>query len=274
MVEIIARNAKAQSRIVHSLQKTFWVGSVAIFCLFSQKSLLQELTSGNENSSFEQKTVELQSKNSKLNVLAKSPTFGLDNVLANYVFLDFLQYFGDERAREELGYGLTTSFFEAILTYTPDYRQFYFFLSGSGSLYAAQPQETTRLIERGLKKISPSQPNDSYYIWRYKGVDELLFLGDGEAAQQSFAIAALWAEQSDHPNSDAMEKASRQTAQYLALNPQSESVQVQAWSSVLANALNEETQRQAIEQIKELGGEVTISDDGKIRVELSSDRSS
>ncbi|MEO1391458.1 MAG: hypothetical protein AAFV90_00940 [Cyanobacteria bacterium J06634_5] len=269
MVTMIAQNSQARHKVAHSILKCFWVVLAIFLCLLFQKSSLQELTSGDENLSIKQKTVKLQAKGSKLALLAKTPTFGLDNVLANYIFLDFLQYFGDIETRKELDYNLVISFFEGILAHTPHYRQFYFFLSGSGSLYAAQPQESIMLIEKGLQELSPNQPDDSYYIWRYKGVDELLFLGDGEAAQQSFETSVLWAEQSDHPDSEVIGQLSKQTARYLALNPQSEFAQVQAWSSILATAFNERTQKQAIERIRKLGGRVTISEGGEFKVEFS-----
>ncbi len=256
-------------RLLSILYKTLWISSGIFLCILFQRSLLQRLTSSSQPLLIEQEKIKLKGKESKLAALNKIPAFGFDNIVANYIFLDFLQYFGDDEARAEFGYDLTTSFFESVLSRTPDYRQFYLFLSESISLYAAQPHKSIKLIEQGLKELSPNQPVDGFYIWRYKAIDELLYLGDGKAAQQSFETVALWAEQSDHYDSEFIKEISRQTAQYLALNPQSKSAQVQAWNSVLVSALNERTQKQAIKQIEKLGGRVTVSAVGEFEVEFS-----
>ena len=118
--------------------------------------------------------------------------------------------------------------------------------------------------------MEPTTVSDSFYIWRYKGIDELLFLGDGKAAQHSFETAADWAAQSDYAGSDVIEKASRQTAEFLAQNPESETAQIQAWGSVLASAINQTTRQQAISQIEKLGGKVTITENGQFKVEFPS----
>lgn len=208
-------------------------------------------------------------KSAELEIASKVPTFGLNNVYANLTFLKFLQYFGDDKVRSVEGYELVPDFFESIISHDPYYRSFYLFLSGSGSIYAASPQESITIIDKGLKNLSPNQPSDSYYIWRYKGVDELLFLGDGKSAQESFETAADWAKESSDINSDMFERLSRQTAQHLSVNPLSMSAQVNAWSSVLTTALDNNTRAHAVSQIEELGGSVSFSKEGGIKIEFA-----
>ena len=265
MVTVSSKIMWTQSNTVSNGQRTFWIVSITLFCILFQSSSLQSLTSTRRKPAAREEVV-LATKKSNLAVLGVIPNFGFDNTIANYIFLDFLQYFGDDEARSSLGYDLTTSFFESILSHTPDYRQFYLFLSGSSSIYTAKPHKSIELIEMGLKQLSPNLPNDSYYIWRYKGVDELLFLGDSRSAQSSFETAALWASQSHDSESDLIEEVSRQTAQYLVLNPQSKSAQIQAWGSILTTALDETTQKRAIEQIEALGGKVSDSESGQFKI--------
>lgn len=208
-------------------------------------------------------------KVAKLKTISSIPTFGFRNILADGTFLDFLQYFGDDTVRERDGYALSTDFFEAILSLDPHYRNFYLFLSGSGSVYAAKPIESVEMMDEALEGLAPNKPSDSYFIWRYKGIDELLFVVDGQAAQKSFEMAADWAEESQHSESERFQELSRQTAIYLASNPQSKAAQVNAWSSVLTTALDDETRQRAVEQIETLGGSVTFSEDGGINIEFA-----
>ncbi len=204
--------------------------------------------------------------------LAKNvPTFGFDNLVADWFFLQFLQYFGDDQARAITGYSLSPEFFKVIIPNDPYYRLFYMFLSGSTSNFAAQPEQSVALIAQGLDRLTPAFPDDGFYIWRYRGVDELLYLGDGEAAQKSFQTAADWARQSPHPDAPFIAENSQRTADFLANNPLSKQAQVNAWASVLSNAFDDATRQKAIERIEALGGKVTISETGGISLQFPED---
>lgn len=204
-----------------------------------------------------------------LSFLKHSPSLGFDNLIANATFVQFLQYFGDEEARKQFGYVKSPKFFETITSRDPNYRNFYIFLSGSSTLYAGQPQKTVDLMASGLAKLSPNQPPDSYYIWRYKAVDELLFLGDNEAAQKSFSSAAKWADQSTDPGAEYTSKRSQKTASFLAEDPDSKTAQIDAWSSLLTTAMDKNTRDRAVERIQSLGGNVVFSEDGGISIQYN-----
>ena len=206
-----------------------------------------------------------------LDLAQKMPTFGFDNLVADWFFLRFLQYFGDDAARAKTGYGLSPEFFQVIIPRDPFYRLFYLFLSGSTSNFAALPEQSVALMAQGLERLTPTVPPDSFYIWRYRGVDELLYLGDGKAAQKSFQTAAEWARQSPHPDAPFMADNSQRTADFLANNPLSKQAQVNAWASVLANAFDDATRQKAIERIEALGGQVTISETGGISLQFPED---
>ncbi len=122
-------------------------------------------------------------------------------------------------------------------------------------------------MNQGLKSLAPKIPKQSYYIWRYKGTDELLFLGNSQAAKQSFETAGEWADAYTDDDSKDIAKLSHQTAQFLAKNPNSKSAQVSSWSSVLNNAFDDRVRKIAISRIQALGGKVSITPDGQVKVQ-------
>lgn len=203
----------------------------------------------------------------RLEVLQNLPSaLNFDNMLANWVFLQFLQYFGDDPARRISSYQLSPEFFEVVLDRDPRFLDAYFFLSGSTSLYAGMPKRTIALIDKGLPNLTPQVPPRSYYIWRYKGIDELLFLGDSQAARRSLLMAAQWAETYNDPLSQRDAALSRQMAEFLARNPNSRTVQVQAWAIVLNSAPDDRTRKLAIDRIRALGGSVELTPQGTLKI--------
>jgi hypothetical protein len=121
-------------------------------------------------------------------------------------------------------------------------------------------------MEKGLKLLTPKVPPKSYYVWRYKGIDELLFLGDAQAAKQSFATAAQWASTYTDAESKQVAAISQRTAEFLVRNPNSKSAQVGAWTMVLSNQVDEQTRNLAIKRIEALGGKVSITPQGAMQV--------
>lgn len=198
----------------------------------------------------------------RLSLLQKIPSFGYDNLLANWVYLSFLQYFGDDEVRAKTGYALSPEYFEIILKHDPRFRLAYLGLSTSTSMYAAMPERSVEITERGLKHLTPWLPPDSYYVWRYKGIDELLFLGNSQAARKSFQSAADWASKHSDEDSKLSASISQGTANFLARNPNSKRAQISAWGMVLQNQTDKETEKRAIRAIEALGGQVISTPQG------------
>jgi hypothetical protein len=219
-------------------------------------------------SSYEQLEQKDDTEVLRLTTLSKSPGFGFRNLIADWTFLSFLQYFGDDEAREKVGYQISPEFFRVVLDRDPYFFLGYVFLSGSTSMYAAQPQTTVDIIEQHLPVLTPEIPPESAIIWRYKGVDELLFLGKFEAAQQSYETAAEWAEQSPDPAVQATAAASRQTAEFIAENPDSRRTLIAGWSQILSQAIDENTFNLAVQQVEALGGSVVRTENGGISVQI------
>ncbi len=232
-----------------------------------QKPQLNTVINKAKDASVEDIKKDLEAERLQLELMQKLPSFGFDNMVGNWVFISFAQYFGDETARDKNGYSLSPEYFEVIINRDPYFLDAYKFLSSSTTLYAGMPERTISLMEQGLKSLSPKAPYKAYYIWRYKGTDELLFLGDSQAAKQSFETAGKWADAYSDEDSKYIAKLSHQTAKFLASNPNSKSAQVSAWSLVLTNAFDDRVRKIAISRIQALGGKVSIAEDGQFKVQ-------
>lgn len=230
-----------------------------------QRPQLQQLSRGNERP----KEVLLQEEalwQVRLNLFQQMPAFGLDNVFADYLYLDFIQYFGDTPARKQTGSSLVPTFFTGVVDRDPRFLSAYYSFSVANSIYAGRPDLTVSTIEKGLPFISPHQ-RFAHTVWIYKGTDELLFLGRNKDAQHSYEMAAKWASNHDDPVSQGSAKRSRETAAFLATNPNSKRARAGAWFSILEKALDRETQQFALSQIRSLGGQV-LEKDGSLTLKL------
>ncbi len=210
---------------------------------------------------------EEQQIKASLQLLDKLPAFGFDNLVANWSFLNFLQYFGDDQARPKTGYRITPNFFQVIVDRDPRFLAMYPYLSASVSLYGGQPQQTVRLLQQGISKIPSAMQSEAYFLWQAKATDELLFLGKTQDARHSYEMAAAWASQSSDPQLQAIAIRSRQTAQFLATNPDSRRARVGSWYNILTNAIDDPTRQFAAKQIKALGGEI-VQRNGAFQVKL------
>ena len=202
-----------------------------------------------------------------LQLLERLPTLGFDNLTADWTFLRFLQYFGDDGARQQTDYSLSNQYFEAIIDRDPLFTDIYHYLFTSVSLYNGQPEKAIALTDQALAAMSPEYPPQGYYIWRNKAIDEFLLLEDVDKAIQSHLTAAAWAEQSGDPEGLAVARMSRQTAEFLKTDPDSRIAKSLAWSNIVLRAVDERARQFAIEKIAEIGGEVTI-ENGAVRVFL------
>ncbi|MGJ3249402.1 MAG: hypothetical protein ACFE0I_25430 [Elainellaceae cyanobacterium] len=252
--------------------ETLVIGAIAIACMVGigalQRPRLARLQDASQTMTQDAAEQAEQAKELQLRFLDYAPDFGFDNLMADWVFLNFVQYFGDTPAREHTGYRLSPEYFDVILARDPYFRLGYFFLSASTSLYAGMPQRTVDIIERELPHLSPTLPDKAYYVWRYKGIDELLFLGDTAAARESFTKVTEWASVYSDKESQQIARSSAQTVQFLKSNPDSRSAQISVWTMVFNNAFDEATQQLAINQMRNLGATVSTDENGNLQVSL------
>ncbi|MEY2979299.1 MAG: hypothetical protein ACO3NK_13405 [Prochlorotrichaceae cyanobacterium] len=210
----------------------------------------------------------LARERSRLQVLRTVPAFGFDALIADWTLLNFFDYFGDDPLRSATGYDLSPEYFKVILDRNPYFWEAYFFLSASTSLYAAKPEETVALLNEHLPQLSPTLPPQSYLLWRYKATDELLFLGDSDAAKASYQMGVTWARENGSPSALISAESYQQTIDFLNQDPDSSAAQISAWGSILSNAFDENTQKLAIGRIRSLGGDVILSEQGGYSITL------
>ena len=251
------------NKLASRLLGTFCIAAISVF----QYSSLNKLASHSRDDVVQNNYLNDEQAVEQLKILKNTPSFGFGNSIANWGFLSFLQYFGDEEARNISDYSLSPDYLSAVLSHDPYYKDFYLFLSESTTFYAGMPDKTVELMAEGLSYLNDNRAADSYYIWRYKGSDELLFLNEANAAQQSFEMAATWADESSEEDSEFMAALSRQTASFLASDPNSTQAKIGAWSNILMTSRDEQTQARAVEGIRSLGGEVIVSDTGRLSIE-------
>lgn len=248
------------------------VGASFVICLcilgvgLIQYPRLQKLINTQESPSLENVEKQIKAEHTRLNLIKKMPSFGYDNFIANLVYLKFLQYFGDDDVREKTGYSLSPEYFEIILARDPRFLEAYLSLSTSTSLYAAMPERAIKLMDEGLKSLSPKLPERSYYAWRYKAIDELLFLGNVQASKQSFATAAKWASTYPDDESKYVASISQNTVEFLNQNPDSKYARIATWAMVLNNQVDDRTRKRAISEIEALGGKVITNSQGNSQI--------
>lgn len=206
----------------------------------------------------------------RLNLLEKIPVFGFTNLVADWTYLNFIQYFGDTTARQLTGYSLSPEYFAVIVQHNPRLVDAYFYLSPATSLFAGRPDRSVALIAQGLQSITPTIDHTAYLLWFYKGADELLFLGDDRAARHSYEMAAEWA--STFANNPIVAARARETAQFLTKNPKSLQARIGAWTMILNNARDDATRQIAILNIEKLGGEVMIDPNGMLKIKIPDEK--
>lgn len=202
----------------------------------------------------------------QINLQKKMPTFGFDNLLADFNYLQFIQYFGDGEVRNVTGYSLVTDYFETIVAQDHNFIYAHLFLASANSLFAARPEKTVELLDKVIAASSPESPGYPFFLWTYKATDEILFLGDLKAAQNSYLMAAEWASMRNDDLGDELSERYLTTAKFLASNPDSTATEIGAWAGILSQTNDLKTQNYVLKRLKELGAEVNISPDGKFDI--------
>jgi hypothetical protein len=200
----------------------------------------------------------------QLSFLSKTPALGFENVLADWTYLKFIQYFGDDKAREKTGYSLVPKYFSLVVERDPHFIDALMPLEVATSLFAALPEKSVDLLGQALQNIPPKFITRiaPYYLWRAKGNDELLFLGDLEAAKQSYAKSIVWAESSNDEDSQKIIDISKRSIKFLEKNPDSKIARIGAWVNILANRPDPKTVKRVIREIEALGGKVIKTSNG------------
>ncbi|MBN8562914.1 hypothetical protein [Leptolyngbya sp. GGD] len=176
-----------------------------------------------------------QQERVRLTLLSKMPSFGFDNMVANWTFLNFVQYYGDAPARKVTGFSLAPQYFDIVTRHDPRFVDSYLFISGSISHQLGQPELALKLMKRGTDALTPQMHPKAFSVWRFAGLDQILLLGDLPGAAKSFEMTAKWAAESEEYKQFAPNF--QETANFLKTKPNIEAVQFQAWQVVYQDAL-------------------------------------
>ena len=204
---------------------------------------------------------EAQQEALRLRMLKNLPSFGFDNLIADWTFIKFLQYFGDDEAREVTGYNLGQDYFDIVTQRDPRWVDIYLFLSTAISFYQGKPETAVNLMERGTRALSPQIHPQAWIVWRTKGLDELLLLGDIPDSIRSHQMAAHWVEET--PEGPNLAPIFRATAEYLRRDPDSVPVRFTAWSTVYAQTTDKLVRQRAKQALVKLGAQVQKDKNGK-----------
>ncbi len=203
----------------------------------------------------------------RLQILRQSPTFGFSNLVADWTFINFLMYYGDDDARSQTGYGLSPEYFDIVTRLDPWFVQIYPFLSAAVSYQAAQPEKAVALMQRATASLSPQINPKAFIAWRYQGLDQLLLLGDVPGAIASHKMAAEWVKGTPD---QALAPLFQQTAEFLATDPNSIPIRINSWAEVYiqaANTRDKQTLARAEREIRALGGHIQVRD-GKVSLQM------
>jgi hypothetical protein len=185
-----------------------------------------------------------------------SQGFGFNNLIGDWTFLRMLQYVGDTPAREVAGYGAAPAFFDVISQRDPRFIESYIFASGTLSYDLGMPEESIKVLDRGLAALDPKLHKGAHTLWVLKAMDQLLLLGDAAGAAESYRMGGEWAQQSPDPEWQKTGETLIRTSDFLKTDPNSTTVRFWAWSSVFAQAKatgNVKTEERARSELLKLG---------------------
>ena len=191
-----------------------------------------------------------------LSLMARSPSFGLDNILADWAFLNFVQYDGDVATRKAVGYSLAPKYFEMMTRLDPRFVDSYVFLSSIMSYQMGMPNEAIALMDRGTSALTPKDHPKAFLVWRLKGLDQLLMVNDLKASQFSYDQAGDWALASSDVSVREVGPIFKQTAEFIRTDPNNKTMLLWSWSAIYDQAVvtrDEVTQARAREMLLKIG---------------------
>jgi hypothetical protein len=191
-----------------------------------------------------------QQERGRLTLLRRMPTLSYDNLLADWIFLRFLGYFGDDLDRAQTGYDLTPDYFEPIVRLDPRFLEIYPFLSTGISYYLGNPELAGQYMERGIQALSPEVNPDGYAILRFRGLDQLLLEGDIPGTIKTYYRLADWFDRIGRPDSAQQ---FRNGAEFFKQQPDSIQPQFWGWQEVYYNAVDRRVQERAEQELLKLG---------------------
>jgi tetratricopeptide (TPR) repeat protein len=124
-------------------------------------------------------------------------------------------------------------------------------------MYAGYPEKSIALMEKALASVDPASEKAAY-LWTAKGLDELLFMGDKEAAIKSYQMAAQWQSLANTKKTDGLTIKNLELALQDTNEIELKQAQIRAWSTVLAYVRDQPRQREILDKISSLKAELAV----------------
>ncbi|MGL6283120.1 MAG: hypothetical protein ACRC2J_11990, partial [Microcoleaceae cyanobacterium] len=118
---------------------------------------------------------------------------------------------------------------------------------------------------RGTNALSPEIDPKAWQLWRFKGIDQILFLDDTKGAIYSHEMAADWV--ANTPDRD-FAPLFKDTAEFLKTDPDNKLIRFNAWLWIYYQSPDEKVKERAKKELIALGAKVEEGIDGKIKFVL------
>ena len=242
-------------------QRVF-LGSGAIGLLLAAILGLQGLTIQETRSSFTDEYVVRQEQN--FAIASAMDAIGLGNLAASWLWLEFVQYYGDTPTRQQQGYGLAYDYLDKITQLDEHFFWAYRYVSPAVGFSAGQPRRVEQLLQRGIETLDPESQADGYRLYLDLAINYFLLIGDVEAGREAYYAAGEWYERAglegDQP------EIWRALGDRLVASPDSQEVRFKVWTQVLNLSADPVTQERALIELGQLGARFRRQPNGQIEV--------
>lgn len=189
---------------------------------------------------------------------------GFGNLAASWLWLEFIQYYGDTLSRRSEGYSLSYDYLKKITELDDQFLWAYRYISPAVAFSAGQPEKAEELILAGLEAMTPQTQPDGYRLHLDRAVNQFLLIGDAQAGRAAYYAAADWYERADLQGTDP--DAWRQLADRLVNSPNRNDVRFTMWNQVFYTSADPVTRDRALLELRELGAEIRRRPDGQIQI--------
>ena len=90
-----------------------------------------------------------------LNLLVNTPSLGFGNAIADWIYLNFIQYFGDTLPRESIGYDLCPIYFQSLVQKDPRFVNAVTVMDVCTSLFAGYPLRSLEYLQKAVGSMQP-----------------------------------------------------------------------------------------------------------------------
>ncbi|MDX2272679.1 MAG: hypothetical protein NW237_12155 [Cyanobacteriota bacterium] len=180
---------------------------------------------------------------------------GYGNLASGWLWLEFIQYYGDVRIRSQKGYDLADDYLDKMTQADPRFLLAYRIASLVLAYRAAEPDEAVALLDRATQYITPDWiPEEAWKLYVDRALLNFLFLGDPEAAKQDYFKAAEWYEKLYPGYGNQW----RDLGESLANKEHIDRIRFDVWMSVFNASDDPETREFVFQELLKLGRVVRL----------------